>query len=371
MLVYCKNCVLPNTRPNNFLNKNGICIACENHKISNLKINWKKRKKEFSLLVKNIKKLNRKYDCLIPVSGGKDSTWQVIECLKMGMNPLCFSYKPPLMTEIGLINLQNLIDLGVHHIHFTINKKAESKFVLKALKKYGTIGIPMHMAIFNISLNLANNFNIPLIIWGENSGMEYGGNDKEAYGKELNTNWIKKYGVSFGKNAYDWIDNQLTKKDLAPFLPPDKKSFEKKNIRSIFLGYYLRYDPIKSYKVEKKNGFKELKSGPKTGFYNYADIDDNMISIHHWFKWYKFGFIRAQDNLSLEIRNKRITRENALKILENTNLVKPPISDIKKFCKFVNISEKEFFKIAEKHRNKSIWKLKNRKWILENCINKY
>ena len=133
------------------------------------------------------------------------------------------------------------------------------------------------------------------------------------------------------------------------------------------MGYFFNWDPKITYKSAKKSGFKSLISGPKTGIYNFADIDDDFISIHHWLKWYKFGFTRIFDNLSIEIRNRRMTRERAIKIISKSN-PNPPINDIKKFCKYINISKKEFFNIVEKFRNKKIWKKSKSSWYIKNFI---
>ena len=133
------------------------------------------------------------------------------------------------------------------------------------------------------------------------------------------------------------------------------------------MGYFFNWDPTITYKNAKRSGFNSLKSGPKTGIYNFADIDDDFISIHHWLKWYKFGFTRIFDNLSIEIRNKRMTRERAINIISKSS-PNPPINDIKKFCKYINISKKEFFRIIEKFRNKKIWKKSKSGWFIKNFM---
>ena len=122
----------------------------------------------------------------------------------------------------------------------------------------------------------------------------------------------------------------------------------------------------KTFEIAKKYGFKEEKKA-RTGFYKFADIDDYSISIHHWFKWYKFGFTRLFDNLSLEIRNKRISRHKAIEIIKKDGL-ETPTNDIKKFCRYVKITEKEFYKIAEKFRNKKIWIKANKKFYIDNFL---
>ena len=176
-IEWCKNCVLPNTRPNLFLDKFGICNAC------NIKLEKKNEKyfkplgkKKFEKTVRNILKNNPKnnYDCLIPVSGGKDSTWQVIKCLEVGLTPLTVTWKCPSRTKFGQYNLDNLVSLGVDHFDVTINPKIEKKLIYKTFNEKGAAGIPMHLAIFNLSNRIARNFRIPLIIWGENSAKEYG-----------------------------------------------------------------------------------------------------------------------------------------------------------------------------------------------------
>ncbi len=366
-MIYCKKCIIPNTRPNVFILPDGVCTACKSF-INKKKIDWREKKIEFEKIVKNIKSKKKLYDCLIPVSGGKDSTWQVLKILSYKLNPLTFTYKPLLRNKIGQQNLDNLKSLGVHHIDFTVNEIAEKKFLKKAFLKFGAVGIPMHMAMWNISYNLAKNFSIPFIIWGENSANEYGGSKNDQKLKYLNKNWIKKYGINFNTTAKDWVGKDLTEQDLAPFITKNSKN-KINNPKSIFLGDYFRWDPLKTYEKARRFGFKKNKFKAKTGTYKYADIDDDLISIHHFLKIYKFGFSRNFDNLSIEIRNNRISRSKAIKLIRKDGF-KAPINDIKKFCKLINITKKKFFEICEKFRNKDIW-IKNKKniWELKQPLN--
>ena len=160
---------------------------------------------------------------MIPVSGGKDSTWQTAKCLEMGLKPLAITWKPPGRTNIGQRNLENLIRLGVDHIDYSIDPKVEAKFMLKAFTKFGSTAIPMHMALFNLPLSISTKFRIPLIIWGENSAFEYGNSKKDDIGFTLDSNWVKTYGVTQGTTAKDWIGIDLTKKELTPYLVLQKK----------------------------------------------------------------------------------------------------------------------------------------------------
>ena len=366
MIKWCKSCILPDSRPNLIIEKNGVCNACNNH-LKKDAVDWEKREISFNNLINKIKKASGNYDCIIPVSGGKDSTWQVIKLLKYGLNPLAITWKPPGRNKIGQENLQNLINLGVDHIDFTVNPKIESSFMLESFKKFGSPLIPMHLAIYNLPIRVAYNFDIPLIVWGENSAYEYGGGGEKKFSKYINKNWVKKYGATGGTDFKDWLSKKFSEKDLFPYSYLDEEKIKKKKIMGIFLGHFFKWDPLETMKISQKQGFNFSRKHKITGFYDFADLDDNMISIHHWMKWYKFGFDRAFDNLSIEIRNKRISRENAKKKILKSGVLRPD-EDIDYFCNYMKISQKDFIKISEKFRNKKIWKMKSGKWYIPNFL---
>ena len=352
-IKYCSKCILPNTRPQiNFNYDTLTCDAC-NNTVNKKKIDWSERNQLFKDLVKNVKSKKKTYDCVIPVSGGKDSTWQVIVALEHGLHPLCVTWKTPARNKIGAENLQNLIQLGVDHIDFSINPKIEKKFTLKTFEKFGSPVIPMHMALHAIPLQLATKFEIPLVLWGENSANEYGG-EKELKGQSLNHEWLLKFGVTNGTNHSDWIEEELSEKDLTPYVWPSDEEQSQAGVKALFLGHFFSWDPHGTFKTAKKFGFKSANKA-KTGYYAFADIDDAfLITIHHWMKWYKFGFTRIWDNLSMEIRNGRVTRDEAISKIRSLG-EELPKEEISLFCKYVNISEPRFFEIANSLRNKNIW----------------
>lgn len=366
-MKWCKSCVLPDSRPGIVIESDGICNACHNFKIKTKEIDWDSRKKEFEIIIRNAKNNSKSFDCLIPVSGGKDSTWQVVKCLEYGLRPLAVTWKTPARTKIGQQNLDNLVRLGVDHIDWQVNPEVEKKFLLKAFKRFGATAIPMHMALFNIPLNIAVKFRIPLVIWGENSAFEYGSaNSSSLMGYKLDSSWLKKFGVTHGTTAQDWIDQDLSEKDLASYFGPTDKELGEANVNAIFLGHFFKWDVETSLNAALAHGFK-VDTKPRTGIYNYADIDDDFISIHHWLKWYKFGMTRSFDNISLEIRNERMTRNEGLKKLLELGEEKP-IEDIKLFCKFTGISLDEFHNIAEQFRNTQIWSKINGSWQIKDFI---
>ena len=221
--------------------------------------------------------------------------------------------------------------------------------------------------MINIPLWIASKFNIPLVIWDESSEFEYGsGGDDSLTGHRLDANWLRYYGVRHGTTASDWIDADLTEKHLSPYFGPTDAELDHYSVNAIFLGHYFALDVVTSLRVAQAHGFLS-SNAPRTGIYNYANIDDDFISIHHWIKWYKFGMTRSFDNLSLEIRAGCTTRNQALEIIKK-NGAERPNQDISNYCAFTGLDQHRFFQIVEAHRNHEIWHRQGAVWTIRNFI---
>ncbi|MEW5744452.1 MAG: N-acetyl sugar amidotransferase [Nitrospirota bacterium] len=370
-MKYCKSCILPDTRPGIELNSEGICTACIGAREKKEIIDWKKREADLKEVLEAYKSKGGGYDCIIPVSGGKDSTWQVYTLKeKYGLKPLCLTYRCKYRTKLGQENLENMIDIGVDHMDFTINPSVEKKFMLKSLEQNGSVSLVEHMAIWAITLRMAVKLGIKLVIWGENPGLEYGGGKEDRENPYLNYDWIRKYGVTNGTFAHDWADEDLTLEELYPFTLPSEEELAASKIQSIFLGWYLKWDPLEVANFSRSIGFKWAEK-PVLGYYPFADLDCDFIVTHHFFKWYKFGITRLWDNLAIEIRNKRLTREDAIKyIRENQEAI--PTRQIRNLCTFLEIPEERFWGIVESHRNHTIWKQDAyRQWYIPEFKNEF
>lgn len=362
------HCILPDTRPNLEIMEDGVCNACHSWSDKGNVIDWDARNDDLLDLIKGVKEQSTTWDCIIPVSGGKDSTWQVLKALEHGLKPLCVTWRTPARNALGQKNLDNLVSLGVDHIDFTINPDVECRLTVETFKEAGSLAIPMHMALFAIPLQLAIKFNIPLVLWGENSAMEYGGNDESVLGFKMTRAWLSKYGVTQGTTAEDWVSDDLSIQDLSAYVWPSDKELEDAGVTAAFLGWYLPWDPLETFKVSQEHGFEALSDGPKTGYYDFADVDDEfIITIHHWVKWYKFGFTRLWDNLSLEIRSGRLSRDEAIAIVKKTG-DEYPQKAIDKFCTWAEISEPQFLQMAEKFRNHDIWTKQDGNWVLKDFL---
>lgn len=346
---YCTVCVLPETRPNLKFDESGRCNCFFSETV---KIDWTLRKTELRKLVSWAKETrNGNYDVVIPVSGGKDSTWQALTARGLGLSCLLVTWKTPFRTDLGRANLESLISLGFDHFDVSLNRQFDKEFMLTSFEKAGSPAVPMHLALHAIPVRVAQLLNIPLILWGEDSASQYGGQKQDQNKPLLSREWHEKYSATAGTGVDFWVDQGLPLRDLFWYSKPE---YNPGTLREAFLGYYLRWDAKETARFSSEHGFQSSDS-PVVGVDSSSDLDDDVIMpIHHWMKWPKFGFTRAWDNYSHEIREGRLSREKAIDNLRKLGS-EPPVEAIKKFCDYVGIGERKFWEIVEIHRNKEIW----------------
>ena len=218
----------------------------------------------------------------------------------------------------------------------------------------------MGKAKISLIEKIATAMRIPLVIWGENPHQEYGRTDETARPDRLDPDWGRRHGILQGSAPEDWIGSDLSRKDMEPYFGPDAEAFAAAQVDSIFLGDFLPWDPETSLRVADENGFRRAER-PRVGLYDYADIDCAFIAVHHHFKWLKFGFTRLFDNLALEIRNGRISREEAINTIRRFG-DQTPHEDIDALCAFLGMSRGEFAAIEERFRNHEIWRRDGGAW---------
>lgn len=359
-MKYCSNCIMPNTRPDQYLNDQGICNACLSFDYQQ-KINWSSRLEKLKEIIEE-KKLNRNdnWNCVVPGSGGKDSTYQIIRAKELGLNPVFVTASTCDLSEVGRYNLENIKKIGFDVIEISNNSKVRSKINKIGLELLGDISWPEHVSIFTAPVKFALAFNIPLILWGENPQIEYGGPDKSLNNSILDQKWMEEFGGLIGFRVSDLIDNYNFKKhELEIYNYPDAKTLKEKSILGIFLGYYERWDSIKNFKISKDYGFKEFNGDLEGCYFNFEKIDNYQHGIHDYFKFLKFGFGRATDQLSYQIRRGKIKRSEAINIVRKIE-GKYPISYMGKSTKNIldkiNVTQEQFIKICDQFTNKNIFK---------------
>lgn len=358
-MKYCKRCVMPDTKPDLFLDEDGVCNACRSYE-RRKDVDWDTRKQELNqVLDKYRSKDGSNYDCIVPVSGGKDSTVQVVRILQLGLNPLCVTATTCHLTEIGRRNIENLKNLGVDYIEYTQNPVVRRKLNKIGLTQVGDISWPEHVGIFTIPVRAAVQFGIPLIIWGENSQNEYGGPAADQENNILNRRWLEEFGGLLGLRVSDVVGMEgIQEKDLISYTYPTDDELQRVGVTGIFLGYYLPWDGYANALLAQAHGFCTSDVATEGSIVNYENLDNYQTSIHEYFKFLKFGFGRASDHACLHIRRGRLTRQDAIEVVRK-NEGKFPKGylglSLEKILEPLDITVDEFRKICDRFTNKKIF----------------
>lgn len=358
---YCNNCLFPETKPDLHFTEQGLCSACIAAESKDEGIDWTQREKDFNTIIDKFRLKNDEigYDCLIPVSGGKDSTYQAYFMKEIcGMNPLCVCFETTKVTELGQRNLDNISKMGIDVIHFKKNHNAYRSMVKEGFIRVGDEMWPNHIGIFTIPINIATKFKIPLIIWGENPQQEYGGPLESIERNKLTRRWLEEFGGLLGNRIQDMIGvDGLTAKELTPYFYPSDEELEATGITSIFLGHYFFWDARKQLDVVMKHGFEVKEDGPVEGTYtNYENLDEEMHGLHDYLKFVKYGFGRATDHACIDIRNKRITREEGLELVKKYDGKYPHLS-INAFIEYSGMTKEEIDAILDSYTNPVLFKM--------------
>ena len=344
----CEKCLVTSTRPRVEFKKN-ICSGCLNFE-ERKKINWKKRYLQLKKLCSKYRSNNKRYDIVVPVGGGKDSSYVAwVLKNKLKMNPLCVFIEPPLMTTIGRKNLENFEKSGFKVLrikHTSFNKKLNKYY----FKKFG---LPQQSWISSIKiapLKIAKQHNIKLVMFGEEGESMYGGINKNRNNMAFEKKNISKYylesqpiNISTNKEKFKYVS--LETSDL-------KKLSE---IKMLYWSYFEKWDENYHLKIAKKYcGLKYAKVKEKNAINNHSHTDQKMFALHMYLAYVKYGFSRATSDTSIEIRHKRISRTQAIEIVKKYDHVFPT-NYLRDYCKYFYINKKQFFKILDYHKNKVLF----------------
>jgi N-acetyl sugar amidotransferase len=358
---------MPNTRPGISFNDKGLCEACINVEKKD-KIDWKARFKELKKYCDKYRECNgpNDYDCMIAVSGGKDSHFQThIMKEKMNMNPLLVTVEDNfIMTKAGIHNLKNISEeFGCDLISMKPNIKAQKKIMKYTFEKYAKPTYFIDRYIYTYPLIMAVKFNTPLLVYGENVSYEYGGGQKNETpsAKEQIFN-----GVASGIDTEEILSiDGVSRKDLNFFDPPEKKELEK--LDPIYLSYFIKWNSVNNYKFAKSRGFHDLTHEWRRTHHidDFDQVDSRAYLVHAWCKYPKFGHASATDLASRLIRYGLLSRDEGIELVKkhDHNLDSLCIGD---FCDFLGYKESEFFNIMDKFYNKDIFeKDESGRWNLK------
>jgi N-acetyl sugar amidotransferase len=363
---FCTKCVTPDTRPDLKFDRNGVCDACRSLEQKHTVIDWDQREQEFKLLIGKHKNDNSlKYDCLIPVSGGKDSYFTLFHAKQQGLNPLCLVFEPTLPTEIGRKNLDMLHKSGVDLIHFKRNPIVYDKLIMEGFKRVGDMEWANHMGIWSVPVHFAIKFDIPLILWGESPQMEYGGAEtvSDINRKIFDEDWLNDYGCLNGLRPQDLVSEQsgITLNDLKMYVYPTKEEVANWGGLGVFVGYYFKWNTNEQLDIIQDMGWQRRRGRIEVSYTDHQKLDCLSMNLHDYLKYCKFGFGRATDSASYDIRNGYIERAEGVRLAEKYDTTYPKEA-VETFCEHFEISQQEFNRISDEFTNRSIFETKNGKF---------
>lgn len=356
-MKYCSRCVMPDTKPDLQFNSLGVCTACTAFE-NRAEVDWEARRVEFLSIVERYKNRGA-WDCLVPVSGGKDSTYQLLKLLESGLRPLAVTSSTCDLTELGRENLKNIGLLGVDHIEVTPNRIVRAKMNKLGLELVGDISWPEHVGIFTIPIQLAVKMNVPLIIWGENSQNEYGGPAAASSSNTLNRRWLEEFGGLLGLRVSD-IPSLLgvDDREMSLYRYPSDEELQEVGVTGLFLGHYFPWDGLTNALVAQAYGLKTYGAPVEGSIVDYENLDNYQTGIHDYFKYLKFGFGRASDIASLQVRRGRLSREQAIELVRRRDGAYPSSylgQSLSQTLDQIGMSLQEFDEICDRFTTKSLF----------------
>lgn len=347
MMRYCTNCLYPETKPNLWFDESGKCSACIAFDERG-QIDWKAREQEF---LSTVVRRDAPYDCVVACSGGKDSTWQIIKCKDLGLRPLAVTATTDHLSEIGRRNLDNIGSL-CDHVEITPDKVLRRKMAKYALQTVGDISWCEHVLIWSIPAAEAHRRDIPFVLYGECPQNEYGAGPRESQtASHMATGWEQEFGGMLGLRLSD-MREQFPEGNFAPYRLPAQPP------QRLFMGYYFPWDGHENAQIAKRHGFQVNPIWVEGSGCNYENLDNLQTGIHDYFRFIKYGYSRATDIVSSEIRRGRMTRERALEILHYRHNT-PPIAylgvSIRDILANIGMTQPEFMACVRKFTNKELF----------------
>ncbi|MBT89928.1 MAG: hypothetical protein CMN79_05500 [Spirochaetales bacterium] len=374
MILFCTKCITPNSRPRIVFNAQNICNACTNSE-NKKKIDWSNRKEEFIKLVSDIKNrdayFNKDYDCIVPWSGGKDSTSIALKLkFEFGLNPLLVTFSPVILNECGIHNREELLKKGFDSIFIRPNQKVAKELAKRFFIERGCPKIAFGAGVNAAPLQMAVKMKIPYVMFAEHGEAEYGGLilSEESH-RTRNIREVIEHQI--GDYPENWVSESISIQDLAPYIYPNSEEIKKNNVKAFYFSYFFRWSILENFKYVKKilPNFMTSPNGRTVGtFTNFDSLDDKIDNLEYYMMYIKFGFGRASRDASRQIQNGQMDRETAISLARKYDDEYSHKDHFKEALEYLDISEFDFEEIVNKHRNSEIWKQHGNSWKLINSI---
>ncbi len=366
---YCKKCVTSNQRPRIEWDAEGVCNACRYAEKKYNVINWREREEQLVKLLDRHRGKHGNYDCVVACSGGKDASLVAHQLKhKYRMNPLTVTWAPHLYTPIGWENLQAFIHAGFDNVLGHPNGRVHRKLTRLAFEHLGDPFQPFIFGQFSFPFRAAVNYKIPLVFYGENGEIEYGGSTKneDKPGQPIE-DFDRYYFSQFPVEEFK--KHNVSESDLWAYKMPTQQELKSVGAEMHWFGYYHKWVPQENYYYASEHvGFKANPDGRSEGTYSkYSSLDDRIDGFHFYLSYIKFGLGRATRDAGQEIRSGHITREEGVALVRKYD-GEFPAKWFKDFLEYTELSESRFWEIIDGFRAEHLWEKHNGEWRLKHVV---
>tara|TARA_Y100000813_G_scaffold191632_1_gene168833 strand:- start:221 stop:1387 length:1167 start_codon:yes stop_codon:yes gene_type:complete len=358
----CSSCLLPNTKPDLHF-EGDTCLACKFQRHQDHTVDWDARRKEFDELLGSLKRSDSEYDCLVAVSGGKDSVYQAYLTTQVaGLKPLLVSFEPSYPTEVGRQNLSVMTDAFNADLLQLKKSSTYRKLARAGFDLVGDHEWPNHVGIFCWPVQMAVKLRIPTIFYGEPGGyIGLGRWEKIESEKTVTREHIEQYVGMNGLRLSDIldIDPTISKKDVIPYVYPSEEELGQHEITAYNLGHFFHWDTQRNIRLIKKFGWQTAPERTEMDFGNWESIDCGFMPMHQYFKFIKYGYSRATDHASYELRHGRLSKRQAIEYIMEYDWPLPT-RYFEEFLEFLSIDEDYFFKTVDRFANPLLFEVDNK-----------
>lgn len=346
-LQYCIRCCMPETQEEIKFDEMGICRACQSSE-QKIHIDWVERERELRRILEKAKaEAGNNYDCIVPISGGKDSSFQLHVLVKVyNMKPLAVTFSHNWYSKTGWYNLQNALEkFNVDHMMFTPNRDLVNRLAKRSLEAIGDVCWHCHAGVGAFPLQVAARFKIPLLVWGESIAESSGRASYKDPRHKFDREYFTK--VSAKLNPKEMVCEYLSERDLYPFNVPSAEECEDAGVFGIHIGDYIFWDDERQTEfVRDTYGWKETEI--EGTYKRYKSAECMMPGVHDFTCYLKRGYGRGTFHACVDVRNGLLTREEGFALANKYDTTRPEALDY--FLKITGMTEEEFYKVMKKHR---------------------
>jgi N-acetyl sugar amidotransferase len=361
---YCRHCVMPDTRPRIVFDEDGVCNACR-HAEAKPSIDWNARRAEFLELIEGHRSPDGRWDCVVPWSGGKDSS-TIAYRLKFdfGMNPLLVTFSPLILNDVGMANREEMLRLGFDHVFVRPDQRVSRHLARRFFVERGNLKIAWDAGINAVPVKVALAHRIPLVFYAEHGESEYGGRVlSEESTKIRDLTEVIEHQI--GDDPRNWADDEISPADLNPYLYPDPGELASVGVKAMYFAYFFRWSMLENYRfLREKINFHTHPAGRTPGtFTDFDSLDDKTDGVYYYLQYVKFGFGRAVRDACRMVQNGQMTRDEALELARRYDHEFPE-EHIDAVLEYLGMNREEFDATIDLHRNPELWQREDDAWRL-------